>query len=124
MSRRPVCRITPAITLFTRRTRIAANVALPAGPGTRILATQRKLDECVASLAELHDELAAGQDQLTIFAVEALLNRKLEAQAEQFEQIIDRLEERARRREWVIGTVVALLVGIASILITHHAFGI
>lgn len=124
MSRRPARRITPVITLFTRRAGIATNVAPPSGPGVRILATQRKLDECVASLAELHDELAAGQDHLTISAVEALLTRKLEAQAKQFEQIIDRLEKRARRREWVIGTVVALIVGIASILITRHAFGI
>jgi len=36
---------------------------------------------------------------------------------------VEDLEKSARHREWVIGTVVAVVVGVASILTTHFVFG-
>lgn len=49
-------------------------------------------------------------------AVDTYLNRTLENR-------LTRLERSARRREWLIGTVIALIVGIAAILVTRFAYG-
>jgi polyhydroxyalkanoate synthesis regulator phasin len=49
-------------------------------------------------------------------AVDAYLDRALKNR-------LTELERTAGRREWVIGTVVCLIVGIASILFAHFLFG-
>jgi hypothetical protein len=36
---------------------------------------------------------------------------------------LDDLERTARQREWLIGTVVAVAVGIVSILVSHFVLG-
>jgi hypothetical protein len=118
--------------------------------GTRIQAAQRNLDECAGTLAQLQAELVTRTNRLQLLAddvarheeratqaeirarlgeeqahaVDALLTRALGAQAEQFEGTIDQLEKHARRREWVIGTLVALVVGVVSILVSHFAIGL
>jgi len=49
-------------------------------------------------------------------AVDAFLDRALKLQ-------LAEAERKARGREWVIGTMVTLVIGIGSILIAHFAFG-
>jgi hypothetical protein len=61
-----------------------------------------------AQLARLNEEQAA--------AVNAFLDRLLEAR-------IGALERQARRREWMLATVVALIIGVAAILVSHYLIG-
>ncbi|WP_410971018.1 hypothetical protein, partial [Salmonella sp. SAL04269] len=56
-------------------------------------------------------------------ATEEALQQRLESQVRSYEAKIDELEQAARRREWLIGTIVALVVGVASILISHFGLG-
>jgi hypothetical protein len=58
----------------------------------------------------------AGLTEREAEAVDALLSSALK-------QRLGELERRARLREWSLATVVALIVGLASILISHFIFG-
>lgn len=42
---------------------------------------------------------------------------------ETFKRRLDELERTARQREWIIGTVVAVMVGMSAILISHFLIG-
>jgi hypothetical protein len=64
--------------------------------------------EHAAQLARLNEEQAA--------AVNAFLDRLLAAR-------LGAMERHARRREWVLATVVALIIGVASILVSHYLAG-
>jgi hypothetical protein len=64
--------------------------------------------EHAAQLARLNDEQAA--------AVNAFLDRLLEAR-------LGAMERHARRREWALATVVALIIGVAAILVSHYLIG-
>jgi predicted nucleic acid-binding Zn-ribbon protein len=58
----------------------------------------------------------AGLTEKEAEAVDALLISALK-------QRLGELKQRARRREWSLATVVALIVGVVSILIAHLVFG-
>jgi len=64
--------------------------------------------EHAAQLARLNDEQAE--------AVNAFLDRLLAAR-------LGTMERHARHREWVLATVVALIIGVASILVSHYLVG-
>ncbi len=58
----------------------------------------------------------AALDEEEAKAVDAYLDRTLQTRLRE-------LEKKAKRREIVLGTVVALAVGVGSILISHYLFG-
>ncbi|MFF4960240.1 hypothetical protein ACFY2Z_24820 [Streptomyces sp. NPDC001222] len=116
----------------------------PAGAPLEVRAQQ--VSEALADAAELLDELQAevklrsviiqklaeqtadaerrsedavrraALDEEEAKAVDAYLDRALRTRLEE-------LERNARRREIVLGTVVALVVGVASILVSHYLLG-
>lgn len=49
-----------------------------------------------------------------------VLNRYFD---EALERRLGLLEQSARRREWLIGTIVAVAVGVIAILFAHFVFG-
>jgi hypothetical protein len=93
------------------------------------------LDELQADVlarTALIDSLAAKTQDAERRADEALTRADLsESEAKAVDAFLDRalklrlaeVERNARRREWGIGTLVALIVGVGSILIAHFAFG-
>ena len=64
--------------------------------------------EHAAQLARMNEEQAA--------AVNAFLDRLLETR-------LGALERQARRREWILATVVALIIGVSAILVSHYLVG-
>jgi len=68
----------------------------------------RERAQQAAQLARLNEEQAA--------AVNAFLDRLLEAR-------LGTLERQARRREWMLATIVALIIGVAAILVSHYLVG-
>ena len=102
----------------------------------------RTLQDAITLVAELQDELtaraalledvkrqvaetterAADMEKLSHVDEETsrILNKYFD---EALKNRLDGLERGARSREWVIGTVVALLVGVGVILISHYTLG-
>ena len=116
----------------------------PAGAPIEVRAQQVR--DALVSASELLDELQA-EVKLRSVIIEKLGEQRVEAEqrtadallrasmseeeARAVDSLVDRvlqtrlkeLERNARRREWTIGTAVALVVGVASILASHFAFG-
>lgn len=115
----------------------------PAAPPLEVRAKQ--VGEALAKAAELLDELQA-EVKLRAVIIKQLEEQTVEAgrrsedavlraalneeQAKAVDTYLDRalqarlreLEKNARRREVMLGTVVALIVGIATIFISHYLF--
>lgn len=86
---------------------IAARSAIVQALADEVEASKTEAEHA-AQLAQLNDQQAR--------AVNAYLDRLLAAR-------LDTMERHARRREWTLATIVALAVGVASILAAHFLVG-
>jgi hypothetical protein len=107
----------------------AALVADTATYAVRLLdSLQKEIAARSAVVQALAGEIEAAQTQAEHAAQLARLN---DEQAEAVNAFLDRLlaaglgtmERHARHREWVLATVVALIIGVASILVSHYLVG-
>lgn len=89
------------------QTEVKARSAIIDGLASQTKEAEQRAEDAVRRAA-LNEEQAK--------AVDAYLDRALKNR-------LTELDRTASRREWVIGTVVCLIVGIASILIAHFLFG-
>jgi hypothetical protein len=86
---------------------IAARSAIVQALAGEVAAAQTQAEHA-AQLARMNEEQAA--------AVNAFLDRLLETR-------LGALERQARRREWILATVVALIIGVSAILVSHYLVG-
>jgi hypothetical protein len=88
----------------------------------REIAARSALVEALASEVQsahtqaTHSRQVASLNEVQAAAVNAFLDRLLKAR-------LDDVEHQARRREWVLATGVALIIGVAAILVSHYLIG-
>jgi transcriptional regulator GlxA family with amidase domain len=89
---------------------------------------KRELDARTALLAEIKDQVAATTERATDLEKLAevdddttrALNRYFDGA---LKHRLGELEQSARRREWLLGTIGAISFGIIAILLSHYIFG-